>query len=119
MRHMAPEGWSLAWRLRRHPRWVWRSGMGLLYPDGSYAVYQGFLLPHGEPLPYLLNERTAGCLMGLLSESGPGWIPGLTSELEAQEDWRLAVAEALLARWTALEGGPTTPSGWSPRPGGA
>lgn len=102
---MPPEAWALAWRLRRHPRWVWRSGMGLLYPDGSYAVYQGFLLPHGEPLPFLLNERTAGCLMGLLAETGQGWPRGLTPRLEEGGDWRIAVATALLERWEWLEGG--------------
>lgn len=99
MRHMKPAQWELAWRLRRHPRWAWRSGMGMLYPDGSFANYQGFILPAGEPLPYLLNDRTAGCLMGLLAESGAGWAEGLHAELERTEDWREAVARALLSRW--------------------
>jgi hypothetical protein len=44
--------------------------MGMIYPDGRFMSYQGVVLPGGEPLPYLLNERTAGCLIGLLSETG-------------------------------------------------
>lgn len=102
MRHMKPAQWELAWRLRRDPRWAWRSGMGMLYPDGSFTTYQGFLLPAGEPLPYLVNDRTAGCLMGLLAESGPGWQGLLGEELAAAEDWREGVARALLRRWEAL-----------------
>ncbi|MCB9764808.1 MAG: hypothetical protein H6739_33845 [Alphaproteobacteria bacterium] len=99
MRHMAPPEWELAWQLRRSPSFCWRSGMGMLYPDGSYATYQGFILPHGDPLPYLLSDRTAGCLMGLLSETGPGWQTTLREHLEGGGDWRIAVACGLLERW--------------------
>lgn len=102
LRHMRPEQWELAWKLRCHPRWTWRSGMGLIYPDGAYTVFQGFLLPHGEPLPLLVNDRTAGCLMGMLADTGAGWSGALVEALERREDWREAVGLALLQRWGEL-----------------
>jgi len=114
MRQMEPPQWELAWRLRRHPRWRWRSGMGMIYPDGRFMSYQGVVLPGGEPLPYLLNERTAGCLIGLLSETGEGWQRALAEALCGCSDWREGAALALLTRWSG--GGATEDHGQPSNP---
>lgn len=107
---MRPEQWALAWNLRRDARWAWRSGMGIIYPDGAYTVFQGFLLPHGEPLPFLANDRTAGCLMGMLADTGPGWSEALVRCLAERRDWREGVAAALLSRWSSAVSASSPPA---------
>ena len=89
--------------------------MGMIYPDGRFMSYQGVVLPGGEPLPYLLNERTAGCLIGLLSETGEGSQRALAEALCGCSDWREGAALALLTRWSG-GGGATEDHGQPSNP---
>jgi len=96
--HMAPEGWALAWELAHHPAWSWQLYMGEIYLDGSFTRHQGVIVRLDQPLPMLLDDCTAGRLLGRLALTGPGWVPSLLTQLQLHP-WHLAVAYALLQRW--------------------
>ncbi|MCB9762268.1 MAG: hypothetical protein H6739_20885 [Alphaproteobacteria bacterium] len=89
----------LAQALRRSSNWTWVSGMLIVYGNGRRALYRGVVDGPGEALPVLKHDATAGCLMGLLAETGPGWQAVLTEEMARGGDWRLAVARALWRQW--------------------
>jgi hypothetical protein len=98
--HMTPAQWALAWRLRHSRRWRWLLQMGEIYEDGSFRRHEGVIVRRDEPLPMLLDEPTAGRLIGQLASTGPGWDEELRRALLQAPDWREAVALALLRRWS-------------------
>ena len=100
MPHMAPEAWALAWALVHHPAWSWDLYMGEIYPDGSFSRHEGIIARLDQPLPMLLDDCTAGRLLGRLSQTGPGWVELLRDQLQ-HHPWHLAVAHAVLSRWQA------------------
>ena len=89
---MRPATWALAWELRHHPRWRWRLHMAEIYLDGSMRRHDGVLSRADEPLPFLLDDATAGRLLGLWIEASGRQELRLT----ADQDWREEVARALL-----------------------
>ncbi len=105
MPHMAPEAWALAWELVHHPAWTWCLYMGEIYADGSFTRHEGVIGRLDQPLPMLLDDCTAGRLLGRLALTGPGWVSSLLDELQ-RHPWHLAVAYAVLQRWKA--GQPTS-----------
>lgn len=98
--HMSPAQWALAWRLRHCRMWRWQLQMGEIYVDGSFRRHEGVIVRRDEPLPMLLDDPTAGRLLGQLAASGSGWQDELGRALQQAQDWREAVALALLRRWT-------------------
>jgi len=97
--HMAPDQWALAWALRNHKNWRWRLQMGEIYIDGSFCRHEGVIARIDEPLPFLLDDPTAGRLLADLARTGDGWSEDLVDMMGRCEDWREAVARALIRRW--------------------
>ena len=92
---MRAQTWALSWELRHHPRWRWQLHMAEIYLDGSMRRHDGVLSRADEPLPFLLDDATAGRLIGLWSEAVDGQVLRLT----ADQDWREEVARSLLRAW--------------------
>ena len=98
--HMKPTVWDLPWHLVHARQWRWQNQMGEIYPDGVFRRREGALVRREPPLPLLVDDPTAGRLLTRLVETGPGCWRTFGVTLRLDKDWRIAVADALVRRWS-------------------